>query len=154
MPTRLSSEPAFMSWKISSLTCFGRARVSSSPGRAKEPGAAGNKGAHKAVSILGADAMLCDCEALSHGESRPERTTNGARAKSSAARIAVFLLAVYKVYVSPVLPSSCRFYPTCSDYAREAVERHGFLRGSRLTLRRLSRCQPFSQGGYDPVPDA
>ena len=62
------------------------------------------------------------------------------------------LLAGYKRFVSPLLPASCRFYPTCSEYAQEAIERHGLLRGSGLAVWRLLRCQPFARGGLDPVP--
>jgi putative membrane protein insertion efficiency factor len=58
----------------------------------------------------------------------------------------------YRGYVSPLTPPSCRFQPTCSAYALEAVEKYGAARGSWLTLRRLLRCQPFCKGGYDPVP--
>ncbi|MEO8432919.1 MAG: membrane protein insertion efficiency factor YidD [Acidobacteriota bacterium] len=68
------------------------------------------------------------------------------------ARAAVALLAFYKTALSPWLPRACRFEPTCSVYAREAIERHGFLRGAGLALRRLLRCQPFHRGGFDPVP--
>lgn len=67
-------------------------------------------------------------------------------------RLVIGVLAGYKRFVSPRLPSSCRFYPSCSDYAREAVERHGLLRGISLAAWRLLRCQPLSQGGLDPVP--
>jgi uncharacterized protein len=73
---------------------------------------------------------------------------------SPGPRLVVFLLSLYKVFLSPVLPSSCKFYPTCSAYAQEAVARHGVVRGLSLALRRLLRCRPFSAGGYDPVPDA
>jgi len=58
---------------------------------------------------------------------------------------------VYQAVISPWLPPSCRFDPTCSEYAREAIERHGALRGSGMAVRRLLRCQPFCAGGYDPV---
>ena len=61
------------------------------------------------------------------------------------------LLKTYKVFISPLLPSACRFYPTCSDYTREAIEKHGVLRGVGMGLRRLSRCHPFHEGGFDPV---
>jgi putative membrane protein insertion efficiency factor len=59
----------------------------------------------------------------------------------------------YQLLVSPVLPPSCRFLPTCSDYAVEAVHRHGAGRGLLLALRRLARCHPWGGSGYDPVPD-
>ncbi|HVS80362.1 MAG TPA: membrane protein insertion efficiency factor YidD [Pyrinomonadaceae bacterium] len=65
--------------------------------------------------------------------------------------ILVSLLKFYKATVSPWLPPSCRFVPTCSEYACEAIERHGALRGSAMGLRRLLRCHPFHSGGYDPV---
>jgi putative membrane protein insertion efficiency factor len=67
-------------------------------------------------------------------------------------RALVALLHAYKRFVSPVLPPSCRFHPTCSEYAAEAVERHGALRGSLLAMSRLARCHPWSHGGFDPVP--
>lgn len=60
-------------------------------------------------------------------------------------------LRVYKYCVSPLLPSACRFYPTCSDYMREAIERHGAARGAWMGVRRLVRCHPFHPGGFDPV---
>jgi putative membrane protein insertion efficiency factor len=60
-------------------------------------------------------------------------------------------LKTYKWMLSPVLPSACRFYPTCSEYMREAVERYGAARGVWMGVRRLVRCHPFQAGGYDPV---
>ncbi|MEP6819504.1 MAG: membrane protein insertion efficiency factor YidD [bacterium] len=63
----------------------------------------------------------------------------------------IALLRFYKLAISPLLPASCRFSPTCSQYAAEAIARYGALRGSALALRRLLRCHPFSAGGYDPV---
>jgi putative membrane protein insertion efficiency factor len=65
--------------------------------------------------------------------------------------ILISLLKLYKAVISPWLPPSCRFVPTCSEYAREAIERHGALRGSGMAVWRLLRCQPFCVGGYDPV---
>ena len=59
----------------------------------------------------------------------------------------------YQLLVSPLLPPSCRFLPSCSEYAVEAIERHGALRGVELTLRRLARCHPWGGSGYDPVPE-
>ena len=66
--------------------------------------------------------------------------------------VLIFLVRGYQVAVSPLLPSTCRFVPSCSAYAVEALERHGALQGSWLTIRRLARCHPFCVGGYDPVP--
>ncbi len=63
-----------------------------------------------------------------------------------------FVLRMYKRFVSPMLPHSCRFVPTCSEYAMEAVERHGVLRGSLLAIGRLLRCHPFGRAGVDLVP--
>jgi len=61
------------------------------------------------------------------------------------------LLGVYKAMVSPFLPPACRFEPTCSEYAREAVEKYGTIKGTWLGLKRILRCQPFCSGGHDPV---
>lgn len=58
----------------------------------------------------------------------------------------------YKRAVSPLMPPACRYTPTCSEYAMEAIERHGVARGSVLAVRRILSCHPFARGGYDPVP--
>lgn len=71
---------------------------------------------------------------------------------SPAARGAAFALTLYQRLVSPFLPPSCRFAPTCSEYARRAVLDHGLARGAWLALRRVLRCQPFHPGGDDPPP--
>ena len=68
------------------------------------------------------------------------------------ARMLTAALVAYRRYLSPVLPARCRFYPSCSAYAMEAVARHGAIRGSGLAIWRLLRCHPFHPGGYDPVP--
>ena len=62
------------------------------------------------------------------------------------------LLRAYQYVLRPLLGRSCRFMPSCSDYAIEAIERHGALRGTFLALRRIARCHPWHPGGYDPVP--
>jgi putative membrane protein insertion efficiency factor len=70
----------------------------------------------------------------------------------AARRGAIALIRLYRVILSPLLPPSCRFWPTCSRYAEEAVARHGTIRGARLIVARLARCHPWHPGGYDPVP--
>lgn len=67
-------------------------------------------------------------------------------------RLLLALLRGYQLFVSPVLGPRCRFHPSCSQYAREAVTEHGALMGAYLAVRRLCRCHPFHPGGYDPVP--
>jgi len=62
------------------------------------------------------------------------------------------LLKLYKLIISPLLPPSCRFHPTCSEYARAVIERKGVLAGGFLALRRLLKCHPFHPGGFDPPP--
>ncbi|MCB1019548.1 MAG: membrane protein insertion efficiency factor YidD [Acidobacteria bacterium] len=69
-------------------------------------------------------------------------------------RIVVFLLLFYKSQISPFLPSACKYQPTCSMYAKDAVERFGVRKGLYLAVKRILRCHPFAQGGFDPVPDA
>ncbi len=64
----------------------------------------------------------------------------------------LLLLRGYQYAIRPLLGANCRFYPSCSDYAREAIERHGAGRGSWLTARRIARCHPYHPGGHDPVP--
>ena len=67
-------------------------------------------------------------------------------------RILIALIRFYKRAISPLLPNACKYTPTCSEYAMEAIEVHGALKGSLLAAWRLLRCNPFSHGGYDPVP--
>ena len=68
-------------------------------------------------------------------------------------RILLALLRIYKIALSPYLGSQCRFLPTCSDYARDAIISHGPARGTWMAACRLCRCHPFAKGGYDPVPE-
>ncbi|MDX2180988.1 MAG: membrane protein insertion efficiency factor YidD [Bryobacteraceae bacterium] len=64
----------------------------------------------------------------------------------------IAVLDLYKRFVSPLLPSACRFHPTCSVYMAEAIGRHGAVRGVWMGIKRLGRCHPFHSGGFDPVP--
>ncbi|MBC8100471.1 MAG: membrane protein insertion efficiency factor YidD [Armatimonadetes bacterium] len=66
--------------------------------------------------------------------------------------LALGAIRLYKRFISPVLPPSCRFTPTCSQYTYEAIEIHGVLKGSWLGAKRIARCHPLNPGGYDPVP--
>lgn len=67
-------------------------------------------------------------------------------------RVLLAMVKFYRVAISPYRPSCCRFYPTCSQYALEAIEKYGALKGGYLSLRRILHCNPFHKGGYDPVP--
>ncbi len=66
--------------------------------------------------------------------------------------LAATLVRAYRVIAVPVLPKACRFYPSCSSYAEEALQKHGFFPAALLIVRRIARCHPFHPGGYDPVP--
>jgi putative membrane protein insertion efficiency factor len=68
-------------------------------------------------------------------------------------RLVLGLIRGYQLVISPFLPPACRFYPSCSRYAQQAIERHGLRRGLALAMRRLARCHPFHPGGVDPVPE-
>lgn len=72
---------------------------------------------------------------------------------SFAARALLLAVRVYQAFLSPLMPSACKFYPSCSHYAAESLRIHGARRGAWLALRRLARCHPFSRGGVDLVPD-
>lgn len=66
-------------------------------------------------------------------------------------RTLIFLIKLYRKYISPLKPACCRFYPTCSQYAIEAIEKYGVLKGGFMAIKRILRCNPFNKGGYDPV---
>ncbi len=113
----------------------------------------------------------CDSSAQhgSHGEIRAaERgaaeiaaasVTGGAKGagervkRSASAWVLLFCVRLYVIFLSPIFGGACRFYPSCSNYAYEAVARHGAVRGTALTVKRLLRCHPFTPGGFDPVPE-
>jgi putative membrane protein insertion efficiency factor len=74
------------------------------------------------------------------------------RPTTLAGRVLALPIIAYRRWISPGLPARCRFYPSCSAYALEAIARHGAIKGFWLTVRRIGRCHPFHPGGYDPVP--
>jgi hypothetical protein len=78
---------------------------------------------------------------------------HGNHPRSPAARVLSGAVVAYRRWISPALPARCRFYPSCSAYAQEALMRYGAAQGSALALWRLLRCHPFHPGGFDPVPD-
>lgn len=86
---------------------------------------------------------------MTPGPASPGRKTNFMT--NFPQRVTLLLLRGYKWAISPLFPPACRYVPTCSEYAMEAVERYGAIRGSFMTLIRLLRCHPFAKGGYDPV---
>ena len=69
-----------------------------------------------------------------------------------AKSILLFLIRCYRLFISPLFPPCCRFYPTCSTYAMQAIEKYGAAKGGWLAFKRIMRCHPFHDGGYDPVP--
>ncbi|KJD31413.1 hypothetical protein PK35_14995 [Tamlana nanhaiensis] len=64
----------------------------------------------------------------------------------------LFLIKVYQMFLSPLLPATCRFQPTCSHYAKKALTKHGLFKGGWLALKRIGKCHPWGDSGYDPVP--
>ncbi len=74
------------------------------------------------------------------------------RPQSLAGRLLIFIIRLYQILISPLLPPRCRFAPSCSQYAFEAIGRHGAIRGGLLALRRIGKCHPLHEGGLDPVP--
>ena len=80
--------------------------------------------------------------------------TTKSAAPSAAARLLALPVRGYRYFVSPLLGSNCRYYPSCSAYALDALAEHGALRGGWLSVRRIARCHPWHEGGYDPVPPA
>ncbi|MGI6207573.1 MAG: membrane protein insertion efficiency factor YidD [Anaerolineae bacterium] len=83
---------------------------------------------------------------------RPSSTGQGSWLTRASAAFLLWVISLYRRFISPALPPSCRFYPSCSHYAEQAIARYGPWRGSVLAVKRLSRCHPWNPGGYDPVP--
>jgi len=66
-------------------------------------------------------------------------------------KIAIMMIKFYRLFISPLKPPTCRFVPTCSEYALQAIEKYGVIRGGSMAIRRILKCHPFHPGGYDPV---
>ena len=86
------------------------------------------------------------------GDAREARQVAG-QTRAVGSRVLLLLVRIYQVFFSPFLGGACKFYPSCSNYAQEAIARHGARQGAILALKRLGRCRPFTHGGFDPVPD-
>ncbi len=97
-------------------------------------------------------AEAVSARALAPGGAR-EAGGIGAHAKSAAAWVLLLVVRCYIAFLSPFFGGACKFHPSCSNYAHEAIARHGARRGSVLALKRLLRCRPFTRGGFDPVPE-
>jgi putative membrane protein insertion efficiency factor len=72
--------------------------------------------------------------------------------RSDLRKILILLIRIYRKFISPLKPPSCRFYPTCSQYAIDAIEKYGAVKGTFMAVKRILKCHPFHPGGYDPVP--
>jgi putative membrane protein insertion efficiency factor len=81
-----------------------------------------------------------------------EKQESFVRIRGLARKILLGGIFFYRKFISPIFPPSCRYYPTCSQYALEAIEKHGPAKGSWLGIKRILRCHPWKDGGYDPVP--
>jgi len=101
---------------------------------------------------IGVSAVQAALAAVLHGRHPVFHVARRRPAAPAMQTVLIALLRFYKLAVSPMLGNRCRFYPSCSDYAREAIQYHGAARGTYLAARRLCRCHPFSAGGIDLVP--
>jgi putative membrane protein insertion efficiency factor len=101
---------------------------------------------------LGSHSGFC---AVGHGpvETASTRIAQGSPRRSISAWVLLFFVRAYILFLSPIFGGSCRFHPSCSNYALEAVSTHGARRGAWLAAKRLLRCSPFTKGGFDPVPE-
>jgi uncharacterized protein len=106
-------------------------------------------------AVLGAEGRAFEAAAARRtgAESRRENTHLNGRAKSVGAWVLLGFVRVYIVFLSPFFGGACKFYPSCSNYAHEAIAKHGARRGFVLAAQRLLRCRPFTKGGFDPVPE-
>ena len=122
------------------------------PAGARGPSFLGPRTRNSRASALRAGVVYGAARGLSRRGGESGAATAPMSAPSAPARAVSGLLVLYKRFLSPLLPRACRFEPTCSAYARQAIERHGLGRGGALAVKRLLKCQPFHRGGFDPVP--
>lgn len=100
-----------------------------------------------------ADERMCESSSVQDGcNEAMSICRNKSRNATLMKRLLLALIAVYRYAISPMLGRRCRFFPTCSEYAENALRKHGLGKGSWLALHRLCRCHPWNPGGYDPVP--
>ena len=140
----VSFEPGWRPWRLGH-------RGESAQGRGSGPLRHPEAGIVPTVSGGPAGCQCYTKRAGSDGASGHDRAAGGSAGLLKA--FALALIGFYRSAISPAIPSSCRFYPTCSTYAYEAVSRWGLRRGLQMTLKRLGRCRPFGPYGYDPVPE-
>jgi putative membrane protein insertion efficiency factor len=111
-------------------------------------------GSHGEICGVGRGAAATDSPSFAC-ERSASPAQEGMSGQRPAGRVLLLgLLRFYQIFLSPFFGGACKFYPSCSNYAYEAVNRHGIRRGIVLALKRLGRCRPFTQGGFDPVPEA
>jgi putative membrane protein insertion efficiency factor len=112
---------------------------------------------HSSTSFHEAGRFCLDRSGVAGPAAKPSPLAPVSPGTAPIGRFAAWLLLAairfYQAVFAPVMPVGCKFYPSCSRYAAEAIARHGALQGARLAAARLWRCRPFTQGGYDPVPD-
>lgn len=107
----------------------------------------------RASVAMGGEACPPEAESHRRSDALPARSLSSNRSRSFGAWILLGFLRFYIACLSPVFGGACKFYPSCSNYAVEAVTKHGARQGFVLAAKRLMRCRPFTKGGFDPVPD-
>lgn len=101
---------------------------------------------------LGCDAEICEARGRVAGSASTLKTRIGMKQSGVGRWFALVSLRIYQIFFGPFFGGACKFYPSCSAYAYEAIERFGARQGARLAMGRLMRCRPFTSGGFDPVP--
>jgi len=126
--------------------------IGDASGQDRRPPAETAAGRHAGVVSSGPEPTSAEPDRDESGSPTPRRPDAPTRPAGPAAGAAMALIRGYKTFLSPLLPPSCRFVPSCSEYGHEAIAKYGIIRGGRLAVWRILRCNPFGRGGYDPVP--